>query len=99
MLTALQNRATGAAYSSALGNAGIDASNKGAQNAYDTLAKSIPGTDPRVAATTESITPFTDFLKSSQFKDLYTAIASPNKLNNTGPLPASTTDSFGNPNK
>jgi hypothetical protein len=77
MLAALQNRATGAAYSSALGNAGIDASNKGAQNAYDTLAKSIPGTDPRVAATTESITPFTDFLKSSQFKDLYNAINPP----------------------
>ena len=99
MLTALQNRATGAAYSSALGNASINQADTEAQKAGTNVTSAIPTDSASLVGLASAGKDITQFLGSPAFMNAYTALTNPNKVNNTGPLPASTTDSFGNPNK
>ena len=95
MLTALQNRAGSAAYSSALGNSSITGAGQQSLDASKTLAGSIPLTSPSLIGATQAGQSITDYLKSGDFKSLYAAITGPK---NTSPLPDSTTQSFGDPN-
>jgi len=79
MLTALQNRATGAAYSSALGNASIGEAGKQAQDASKTLAGAIPSSSPQLSGLYAAGTNVTDFLKGSDFKTLLGLMTNGNK--------------------
>jgi hypothetical protein len=95
MLAALANRATGAAYSSALGNSAISQANTLGQSASDTLAKSIPLTNPSLLGLTQAGGSITDYLKSGSFKDLLGTMTGPSKY--TGPSGTDLTGSFGDP--
>ena len=78
MLTALQNRAGTAAYSSALGNASVTQANQQGLDASKTLASSIPLTNPTLLGMGQAGKSITDYLGSSSFKDLYGALTNPN---------------------
>jgi hypothetical protein len=71
MLTALQNRAGSAAYSSALGNQAITSADKQVQDASTGLAGTIPADSLGFTKTLSGIGQLNDLAKSDAFKTLY----------------------------
>lgn len=97
MLTALQNRATGSAYASALGNSSITGADQQGLDASKTLAGSIPLTSPSLIGATQAGQSITDYLKSGDFKSLYGAITGGDNKPYNGPSATDLTNSFGDP--
>lgn len=88
MLTALQNRATGAAYSSALGNSAISSANAEGQPATNALAAATPIDPTKTTNIASAAGQLSNFAKSDAFKTLYGDIFSPS---NTYKPPATST--------
>jgi hypothetical protein len=98
MLTALQNRATGAAYSSALGNASVTQADQQGLDASKTLASSIPLTDPTLLGLGQAGKSITDYLGSGSFKDLYGTLTKPSVNYNLNQSPTFGATPQSNPN-